>query len=133
MGIKVCLKNGKIGRIINIPKDYEINVERMKVFNNLFYSKQIHAIWNKSDRKYIVIPSKYGNIVFLFLSKEDTLEFMKEKHIKGNEVPNTINRNKLIIENFKTLHVDCFVINQKLKVSFDKLKELEMQFNNLSK
>ena len=38
----------------------------------------------------MVIPSKYGNIVFLFLSKETYLEFMKEKY-KAMK-PNTINR-----------------------------------------
>jgi len=128
-GIKVLLKNGKSGRVIEIPKDYEIEIARMKALNTLFHAKTIFSIWDNKNRKYITVDTKYGNIAFLWTDSGEASKYIEKKSLEGGS--NSINRKKMIIENFKSLNVDYFVINNKLKVSLEKLNELEIQFKNL--
>ena len=126
--VKVRIRNGLEGRVIDIPKKYEVDSERLKTFNRFFSAKSIYTIWDKKSNQPFIVDSKYGAVAFLFLEKEECNNFIKVKDLK--DCPsNTIHPKKPIVESFKKKRVDSFVLSNKVRVTNDKLKEMQKEFN----
>ena len=135
-GILVRLRSGKVGRVVEIPDRNKVKTEQFKFLNEFLYLKDIYSIWDNENRKFIVLKSRNENTAVLFSSKDDAFEFIKEKELnkRFNKLSvNRLNRKKLIVENFKTLDIKYFIIDKKIKISHDVLREKEIQFNKLLK
>ena len=133
-GILVKIKSGKTGRVIGIPDKEDLKSEQMRFLNKFLYLKQIYSIWDNQNKRFIVLKSNNKNTALLFTSKEEAFSFIKERKLSEKYkklTVNQLNRKKLIVDNFKTLDVECFIINVSLKIDKDKLLDKEVHFNKL--
>lgn len=138
LGVKVALQNGKIGRIVHIPTKEDVKLENFKFYNTFFFLPKIYSIWDSANRKYLVIDhvnrsnGKTERTALLFDSVDKARSFIKgTPYADKNFVIRSINRNKPIYENFKTLTVDFFRINRGHKLSYGRLIEWENKFKNM--
>lgn len=135
-GIQVKIKNGTIGRVESIVDRDDLKSEQFRFLNEFLYLKDIYSIWDNENRRYIVLHSKNEDVGVLFSTKAEAIKFIEDKKLKdkfGKITVNKINKRRLIVENFKTLDIKHFIIDRKMKISINDLKEKEIHFNNLLK
>lgn len=134
-GVKVILTSGYEGNVQDIVTEAKLKKENFKFYNMFFYDKNISSLWDKSEKRYVVLEHKNNvrnkneKIVFLFNDIEkgkDTLNKLNNK----NYVLKRISRKNMIIDNFKNLEIDYFSINKDRKLSYSKMIEWETYFKS---
>lgn len=129
-GIKVQLTNGRKGRIEEIYSKNEIKKENFKFYNEFFYEKRIFTLWDRANSCYLSIlrknkvTDKNEITAFLFSNADIGREFLKKLDDK-NIVLKGLSKKVKIAENFKEFGVKKFIIDEKRKISYDKLLEWE--------
>lgn len=134
-GIRVVLTSGHIGNVQDVITQAQLKKENFKFYNLFFYDNNISSIWDKVERKYVVldhknpIKNKNEKIAFLFNDVEkgkDTLKVLNN----SNYILKRISRKKMIVENFKNLDIEYFSINKERKLSYEKMIEWETYFKS---
>lgn len=134
--ITVILTSGKKGIVKRIITKEELKRENFKFYNIFFFDKKIYSIWNKKENKYLVVDhlnKTSGNIEKLaFLFNDNTIAQKVLSQLNDKDyMLRCINRKKDIVENFKTLDIQFFSINQDRKLSYERLIEWESYFKNM--
>lgn len=131
--VRVSLKTGEIGHVIHIVTREEMEMERFKYYNQLFHAKGLSSIWDRKQNKYFVLEELHPTLsssrryAYLFTDQQianDVLSSLNDERYMLRE----LNPKRKISENFKTLELTHYRINEERKVTVQHLDEREHNF-----
>lgn len=130
-GIKVILTSEKKGRVQNIPTKNEIQKENFAFYNRFFHLPFFFILWDKEKG----LPWQHENQLnemtgFIFQDKEEANRFLEKHNLSSFVFPRKVNRKKTLISFFSTVNFHAVYINNKRKITLEKLKEWEKYFTS---
>lgn len=133
----VKIKTGEVGKVVHLVTREEMEMERFKYYNRFFYEQTILSIWDKKINKYYILEetqpktNKTRHYAYLFTDErvaKSVLSSLKDDRYMLRR----LNRKKRIGENFKTLHLTHYRINEERRITVKNLGEREQDYLNLA-
>lgn len=135
--VNVRLKTGEVGSVVHLVTREEMDMERFIYYNHFLSTQKIASIWDRKVNKYFILEAQYPKksetrrYAYLFTDEaiaNDVLSSLNDDRY----MLRWINRKKKINENFKTLDVTHFRVNEERRVSVSYLSEREDDYLELA-
>ena len=124
-GIRVRLKSGDIGHVIEIPTKHDIERETFKYYNLLFHDK-IFALRHRKTKEWIILPHEKGRLLLLNSQPNDP-RFNPHPDWHWQAVSNQRNWAML----FQSFNPQWVLLNHERLLSFEDFKGLEKKFKEM--
>lgn len=124
-GIRVQLKTGEFGHVIEIPTKHDIERETFKYFNLLFHDK-IYALRHRKTKEWIVLPHEKGRLLLLNHQPND-----ERFHPQTDWHWQAISSQRQWATLFRSLEPEWVLINHERLLSFGDFQALEKRFKEM--
>lgn len=124
-GIRVQLKTGELGHVIEIPTKHDIERETFKYFNLLFHDK-IYALRHRKTKEWIVLPHQKGRLLLLNSQPND-----ERFHPQTDWYWQAISSQRQWATLFRSLEPEWVLINHERVLSFGDFQALEKRFKEM--
>lgn len=124
-GIRVRLKSGEYGRVIEIPTKHDVERETFKFYNLLFHDT-VYMPRHRKTKEWIVIPHPKGNLLILNTTNQSE-KFKLHPDWHWQAVSSQRQWSSLV----EKTSPDWVMIDCEQIISFEKFKELEKKFKEM--